>query len=71
MVDKVEDGPEVDVVRGVLVGAGLWRSVVHDAVVAEPPVVVRGRKADAGESVPDKMRDIQKRFLPFGQCWKE
>ena len=51
-IDEVEDYPEVNVVFGIHVGAGLGVLVVHHTVVTELPVAVGGREADSGKSVP-------------------
>ena len=54
IIYEVEDCPEVSVVLGVHVGAGLGEFVVHHTIVAELPVAVGGREADSGKSVPWK-----------------
>ena len=51
-VYEVEDCPEIGVVLGIHVRAGLGILVVYHAVVAKLPVAVRGREADSSESVP-------------------
>ena len=53
-IDEVEDYPEVNVVFGIHVGAGLGVLVVHHTVVTELPVAVGGREADSGKSVPQR-----------------
>ena len=65
-VYEVEDCPEIGVVLGIHVGAGLGILVVYHAVVAKLPVAVRGREADSSESVPWIKGQIQGGPSPRG-----
>ena len=64
-VYEVEDCPEIGVVLGIHVRAGLGILVVYHAVVAKLPVAVRGREADSSESVPWIKGQIDGKIINF------
>ena len=64
-VYEVEDCPEIGVVLGIHVRAGLGILVVYHAVVAKLPVAVRGREADSSESVPWIKGQIDGKLINF------